>query len=39
MSDSGAFALAALVFAGLGWWWLFGIAILFAVLAAIGDKT
>lgn len=33
-SESAAFLIAALTYAGLGWWWCFGFALLFMFLAA-----
>jgi len=37
MSDSGMFAVAALAFAGLGWWVCFGFALLFLLIDAAGS--
>lgn len=38
MTAAGWFALACLVFAGLGWWWCFAFSAFFVIACAVADS-
>lgn len=37
MSDSGAFTIAAITFAGLGWWGCFCVALILSVICGVAE--